>query len=81
MPSFKSSDSWNFFKASMYTRVAPLTEEEDKCLFDTIIHHFVGTSTTPFATGVGHIGDINTDGTALAAETVRIPFELKFTAP
>ena len=65
----------------MYTRVAPLTEEEDKCLFDTIIHHFVGTSTTPFATAVGHIGDINTDGTALASDTVMIPWELAFKAP
>lgn len=80
MPSFKSSDSWNFFKESMNTRVPPLSPEDDKCEFDTIIHHFVGTSTTPYATAVGHIGDINTDGTAVA-DPVMIPWELGFKAP
>ena len=81
MPSFNSSTSWNFFKESMNTRVPPLSEVDDKCLFDTIIHHFVSTSTTPYATAVGHIGDVNTDGTAVDTTEVMIPWELAFKAP
>ena len=81
MPSFQTSDSWNFFKNGMHTRVEPITEESNKCMFDTIIKHFVASSTTPFATAVGHIGDLNTDGTPVTASEVYIPWELAFEAP
>ena len=37
MPSFKSTKSWNFFSEAMNTRVPPVTEEENKCEFDTLI--------------------------------------------
>ena len=63
----------------MHTRVAPLDPTADKCMFDTIVTHFVATSTTPYATAVGHIGDTYTNGTA--PEIVYIPWELSFKAP
>ena len=37
MPSFEPTRSWNFFEPAMNTRVAPITEESNKCLFDTLI--------------------------------------------
>ena len=81
MPSFHSSSSWNFFKAPMNTRVPPLDETDDKCLFDTIITHFVATSTTPYATAVGHIAANNTDGSVVETADVMLPWELSFRAP
>ena len=37
MPSFEPTSSWNFWENAMKTRVEPITEESNKCLFNTLI--------------------------------------------
>ena len=78
MPSFEPTESWNFWENAMNTRVAPITEESNKCLFDTVIASLQKAANTPFACGIGHVADSNTDGTSVAKADVVTPFELSF---
>jgi hypothetical protein len=41
MPSFEPSESWNFFESPLKTRVEPITEESNKCMFNTVIRKIV----------------------------------------
>ena len=81
MPSFEPSSSWNFFEAPMRTRVEPITKESNECLYDTVVAALATATETPFACGVGHIGAVKEDGTKIAKEDIKVPWELSFAAP
>ena len=78
MPSFEPTKSWNFFEPAMNTRVEPITEESNKCVFDTLIASLQVAANSVFSCGLGHVADVNSDGTKLENADVVTPFELSF---
>ena len=67
MPSFKETDSWDFFDQDMKSRLEPFVPEDengrnDQDLIDTIIAKLNEGTITPFSTAVGHIGEFDGSG-------------------
>ena len=89
MPSFKETDSWDFFKYDMKTRLdhfIPADEngENDQMVIDTLRNKLNEAHRNPFTTTVGNIGDVNAEGDDLALlygiDSVKVPYELVFTS-
>ena len=67
MPSFKETDSWDFFDQDMKNRLEPFVPADennrnDQDLIDTIIAKLNEGTITPFSTAVGNIGNIDGGG-------------------
>lgn len=75
MPSFKSSDSWDFFSQPMKSQVDPFTEDMTVEM-ETIFVKLLEGSVQPFGTGTAHVADQNNDGTEVT--DVKTPFMLEF---
>lgn len=85
MPSFKETDSWDFFENTMRSRVDPFVPadengENDQCLVDTIQKKLVEGTKWPFSTAVGIIGATNEAGDEFGKNEVRVPWELHYTS-
>ena len=85
MPSFKETDSWDFFESPMRSRVDPFEPadangENDQCLVDTIQKKLVEGTAWPFSTAVGNIGATDGTGVKLGKKDVRSPWELQYTS-
>ena len=79
MPSFKETDSWDFFENNMKTRLEPFVPadengDNDQMLIDTIQKKLVEGTSWPFSTAIGNIGDTNGAGDDLGKSDVKIPW-------
>ena len=84
MPSFKETDSWNFFDYNLKSRLdhfihADDSGNHDQDLIDTIQEKLNEGTTWPFSNAVGNIGTTNEAGDAIS--NFRIPYELQFSSP
>ena len=86
MPSFKETDSWDFFGTNMKSRLDPFVPadengENDQCLIDTIQKKLVEGTKWPFSTAVSNIADTNGIGEKLSKKDVKVPYQLEFSSP
>jgi len=84
MPSFKETDSWDFFENTMKTRLEHFVPADDngvndQYLIDTIQLKLNTATQHPFSLAVGNIGDTNASGDELT--DVKVPYELRFESP
>ena len=73
MPSFKETDSWDFFESPMRSRVDPFepadaSGENDQCLVDTIQKKLVEGTKWPFSTAVSNIANTDASGAKLSKD-------------
>ena len=86
MPSFKETNSWDFFANDMKNRLEPFVPADengnnDQDLIDTIQAKLNEGTITPFSTAVGNIGEMDGGGQKLSKSAVKIPYELHFSSP
>ena len=80
MPSFVSTNSWNFFRDPMKTRVDPFTEEEHYYEFHTIRRRLANNTPRPYVGGVAPLAMELVNG-GPASGTLATPYELHFESP
>jgi len=78
MPSFKATDSWNWFEYPMSNVVEPFSKEDDKCEIRTQLKKMVEAHQRPFGTAISDIARCNFDGTTLDNADVKVPYRLQF---
>lgn len=86
MPSFKSTNNWNFFGQNMKSRLehfVPMDDEgdmNDQLAIDTLINKLTEGSVFAYSTAVGNPARIHPDGTKINNEDARIPWQLEFSS-
>ena len=80
MPSFKETDSWDFFEYTMKNRVEPFDPVEDADLMATIITKLTEGDNRPFSTAVCPFAEYN-ETEDIPQEDVVMPYEVWFTSP
>lgn len=78
MPSFTTTDSWNWFEYPLSNNVTPFDEEKNKCERRTIMKKMIEGSERPFETSISDLARYSEDGTILAEEAVKVPYRLQF---
>ena len=81
MPNFTGTDSFNFFKAPMRTRVDAFEEPEHFYEMETILKKLVDATEKPYTSGLSYLSRYNADGTEnvlTTRGTDNVPFELIF---
>jgi hypothetical protein len=76
MPSFLTTDSWDFFKYPLSNAVEPFNETTHPIETATFLKKITEANSRPFGTAISDIARCNLDGTTV--EDVKTPYRLQF---
>jgi len=83
MQSFVNSESWNFLEPTLSNRLPrfDLNDDAQSIMDQTIRKKMVEASRNPFGLAIGHVASVEHNGTILAKEVVKVPYEIRFVSP
>ena len=82
------SDSWNFFKQTIRSRIFRIGDvdennltETEEIVVETLIPKMVEATSRPLALAVSHLADKHNNGESIPLSDVKSPYELRYKAP